>query len=222
MESTVSHLKRCLPFWEKLTDAQQTLLTTRSGWVTYGRGETIHRGDEECVGLILVETGQFRVCMLSEDGREITLYRLYPGDVCVLSASCVLEAITFDVFVEAVEDTRMLNIPADSFRQVMEENIYAEAFSYKTATLRFSEVMWTMQQILFMGVDRRLAIFLLDEIARTGSDTLHLTHEQVARYMGTAREVVSRMLKYFASEGLVALSRGGIQVTDRKRLREMT
>ena len=76
-----------------------------------------------------------------------------------------------------------------------------------------------MQQILFMSFDKRLAIFLLDEVAKNNSDTLKITHEQIAKYMGSAREVVSRMLKYFEGEGIVALSRGGIQLLDKQKLR---
>ena len=72
-----------------------------------------------------------------------------------------------------------------------------------------------------MSVDRRLAIFLTDEIAKTGSEDVRLTHDQIARYMGSAREVVSRMLKYFAQEGWVKLYRGGVQVLDRKKLQEI-
>ena len=80
-----------------------------------------------------------------------------------------------------------------------------------------------MQQILFMSMDKRLAIFLLDEVSKTGEDSVKLTHEQIAKYMGSAREVVSRMLKYFSSEGLVSVSRGeGIRILDKKRLRAIT
>ena len=79
-----------------------------------------------------------------------------------------------------------------------------------------------MQQILFMSMDKRLAIFLLDELAKTGSDTVKLTHEQIAKYIGSAREVVSRMLKYFSSEGLITSSRSeGIKIVDKKRLRAL-
>ena len=81
--------------------------------------------------------------------------------------------------------------------------------------------MWVMQQILFMSMDKRLAIFLSDESARTGSDIIELTHGQIARYMGTARESVSRMLKYFANEGIVEVSRGGVRILDRKHLRSL-
>jgi len=82
--------------------------------------------------------------------------------------------------------------------------------------------MWVMQQILFMSTDKRLAVFLTDEAARTGSSTIGLTHEQIAKYIGSAREVVSRMLKYFSTEGIVEVSRKGIKITDKEKLRQLT
>jgi CRP/FNR family transcriptional regulator len=160
--------------------------------------------------------------MLSEEGREITLYRLQEGDVCVLSASCVLSTITFDVHVDAEVDSEVLLVHASVFAELSRQNVYVEKFSYQLATERFSDVMWTMQQVLFMSFDKRLAIFLLDEMNKAEEDTIRLTHEQIAKYVGTAREVVTRMLKYFSGEGIVSLSRGGIKILDKKKLRSLT
>ncbi len=92
----------------------------------------------------------------------------------------------------------------------------------KQLSAGFSDVMWVMQQILFMSVDKRLAIFLSGELSRTGSDIIPLTHEQIAKYIGSAREVVSRMLKYFANEGIVEVSRKGVKVLDKERLHSLT
>ena len=94
-------------------------------------------------------------------------------------------------------------------------------FALEAAMTTFSDVMWVMQQILFMSFDRRLAIFLLDEASKTGSELIHLTHEQIAKDMGSAREVVSRMLKYFSTEGMVELSRGGVKLLDKQKLRRL-
>ena len=140
----------------------------------------------------------------------------------MLSASCVLDAVTFDVLLDVEEESECYVIGGSAFAAVAERNPSVKIFALETAVGRFSDVMWVMQQILFMNMDKRLAIFLSDESARTGSDTIELTHEQVARYMGSAREVVSRMLKYFAKEGIVEVSRGGIRILDKKRLRELT
>lgn len=160
--------------------------------------------------------------MMSDEGKDITLYRLHRGDMCMLSASCVLNAITFDVFIDAEEETECFVISGPAFAAVSERNPAVRIFALETAVSRFSDVMWVMQQILFMSMDRRLAIFLSDESARTGLDTITLTHGQIARYMGSAREVVSRMLKYFAGEGIVEVSRGGVTILDKKRLRQLT
>ena len=206
------------PFWTKLTDSDRETLIRSSQQVHFNKGTTVHDGSE-CTGVIIIKSGSLRVYILSEDGREITLYRLYPGDMCMLSASCVLEAITFDVFIDAEEDSDCIVIGGCAYANMSERIHEVKLFALETAVARFSDVMWVMQQILFMSFDKRLAIFLLDESSKNESDTIKLTHEQIAKYMGSAREVVSRMLKYFVSEGLVTASRSeGIKLIDKKRL----
>jgi len=212
-------LRETLTFWDRLTPEQQELLLHNTQMVKYRQGENIHCGENDCIGVLIIKEGGLRTYILSEDGREITLYRQEKGSVCILSASCILKSITFDVMIDAERDTEVLLINASVFERVCRENVYAENFSYKIAAERFSDVMWAMQQMLFMSFDKRLAIFLSDEISRTGEDTISLTHEQIANYIGSAREVVSRMLKYFEREGLVSLSRGSVRVLDKKRLR---
>ena len=142
--------------------------------------------------------------------------------MCMLSASCVLQAVTFDVFIDAEEDSECYIISGPAFAAVADNNPEVKIFSLETAVSRFSDVMWVMQQILFMSMDKRLAIFLLDEITKNGTDTVKLTHEQIAKYMGSAREVVSRMLKYFSDEGILSSSRSeGIKILDKKKLRSL-
>lgn len=213
--------REIFPFWDVCSEKDKDDICQNSRALSYPRGTQIHNG-EDCSGVILVRTGCLRVYMMSEQGKDITLYRLYPGDLCMLSASCVLQAITFDVFVDAEEDSECYVISGSAFSMVSERNAQIKIFSLQTALSRFSDVMWVMQQILFMSMDKRLAIFLLDETARTGGDTVFLTHEQIAKYMGSAREVVSRMLKYFSGEGLVSLSRKGVKIIDKQRLRALT
>lgn len=208
--------------WEHLTKDEQAGMLANTVLMHYAKGTSIHNGENDCKGMLIVRKGSLRTYMLSESGKEITLYRLSPGDVCVLSASCILSSITFEVQIDAEEDSEVLLTSPLFLQSLLEHNIYVECFAYKTATDRFSDVMWAMQQILFMSMDKRLAVFLWDEILKTTDDTIHLTHEQVARDVGSAREVVSRMLKYFSSEGIVELSRGGIKVIDRKKLKKLT
>lgn len=220
-EQLCTLFQKLFPFWQYLSAEEQASLCANAYVVSHPKGVQLLGSDMNCIGILLVQQGQLRVSMLSEDGREITLYRLFPGEVCVLSASCVLDSITFEVCIDTEEPTELVILPAAVYRQLAQQNIHVECFGYRVTAERFSEVMWAMQQILFMSFDRRLAIFLIDELSKTGGDTLHLTHEQIAKYMGSAREVVSRMLKYFAGEGLVVLSRGGVRVPDTRRLREL-
>ena len=214
-------LKETLTFWNQLTHAQQSILIESAASGSYEKGTILHSADYECIGTLIVKSGSLRVYILSEDGREITLYRINEGEVCVLSASCVLQSITFDVYIDVVSDCDLIQLCSKAFASIIEGNVYAEAFTYRLTTERFSDVMWAMQQILFMSFDKRLAIFLLDEAASLHSDEIKLTHEQIARLMGSAREVVTRMLKYFSSEGYVELSRGTVKITDKNRLKSL-
>lgn len=209
------------PFWDKLSDADKETFLNSSVDIGFKKGTNIHNGNE-CTGIILIKTGSLRLYILSDEGKEITLYRLFPGEMCMLSASCVLNNITFDVFVDAEENSECIIVGGCAYAALAERCDEAKIFALETALARFSDVMWVMQQILFMSMDKRLAIFLSDEIAKNKNDTVNLTHEQIAKYMGSAREVVTRMLKYFSSEGIVELSRGGIKILDKKRLRALT
>ena len=199
------------PFWAQLTADEQEMLCRYTRPVHYRKGARVHSPLESCVGILLLRTGQLRAYLLSEDGRDVTLYRLFGGEVCILSASCVMDSVNVDLYIDAEEDTEALCISAGIFRRLMQQNVYVRCYAYQLTAERFSDTMWTMQQILFMSADRRLAIFLTDELAKTGGDEVRMTHDQMAKYMGSAREVVSRMLKYFAQEGWVRLYRGGVQ-----------
>lgn len=221
MTDIESLLQAAFPFWERLSLPQRDALCKGTVRIHYNKGKSVHGSGDKCTGVVILISGELRVYMLSEDGREITLYRLYGGDVCMLSASCVLDSITFDVHIDAEEDCDSLVINPAVFSGICNECIHAENFALKTAVERFSDVMWAMQQVLFMSFDKRLAIFLYDEMIKNGSDTVHMTQEQIAKYIGSAREVVSRMLKYFASERIVEVSRGGVRITDKKRLAEL-
>ena len=208
-------------FWNKLSDVDKETMCRTANQISFKKGLNIHDGNE-CTGVILVKSGSLRIYMLSEDGKEVTLFRVFPGEMCMLSASCVLDMITFDVFVDAEENSDCVVIGGCIIEDLCVRMSEVKIFVLESALSRFSDVMWVMQQILFMSMDKRLAIFLLDEASKKQSDTITLTHEQIAKYMGSAREVVSRMLKYFSSEGIVKVSRGGIELIDKKRLRELT
>ena len=207
------------PFWGQLNQEEQKTVAENVLSQKLQKGDILHRGCGECSGIVHVAKGQLRVYIVSEEGREVTLYRLHQGEMCVLSASCLMDAIVFDVLIEAVAESELIVLPSPVLHPIMEGNPLVELSLYKTVVENFSEVMWTMQQILFMGADKRVAHFLWDEMAKTGETTIRMTHEEVARFIGSAREVVTKVLKYFVEEGAVALSRGKIEIIDKTKLR---
>ncbi|MBQ2879179.1 MAG: Crp/Fnr family transcriptional regulator [Anaerotignum sp.] len=207
------------PFWEQLSEREQSIVSSASLFQKMKKGDILHRGCGECSGVVHVAKGQLRVYIVSEEGREVTLYRLHQGELCVLSASCLMDAIVFDVLIEAVQDSELVVLPSPALHEIMDANPMVELSLYKRVVENFSDVMWTMQQILFMGADKRVAYFLWDEMAKTGDTTIRLTHEEVARFIGSAREVVTKVLKYFVEEEVVSLSRGRITIVDKAKLR---
>ena len=209
--------EKYFPFWHSLTDDDKRTLCKHSAHDHFERSRPVH-DNTGCSGLFLLTKGRLRVYILSEDGKEITLYRLEPGDVCMLAASCVIQSITFDVFIDAELPSDCYRIDAGVFGEMIERIPEIKIFALETAVQRFSDVMWVMQQLVFMSMDRRLAIFLSDEISRTGENTVTMTHDQLARHLGTAREVVSRVLKHMAADGLLEVSRGGIRIKDKPAL----
>ena len=215
-------LARTFPFWDHMSTTDRETFMRSSYHTKFKKGTNIHDGNE-CTGVILVKSGSLRLYLLSEDGKEITLHRIFAGEVCILSASCVFDTLNFDIFIDSEENSDCVIIGGCAYEDLARRMPEVKIFTLESALSIFSDIMWTMQQILFMSMDKRLAIFLLEECSKSGKDTVKLTHEQIAKYMGSAREVVSRMLKYFSSEGIVSTSRSeGIRILDKKRLRELT
>ena len=206
-----------LPFWSSLSDAEKKTVKTSAVVNHYKKGSILHGNCDNgasCLGMVYVISGELRAYILSEEGREITLFRLPKGDSCVLAASCIISQIDFDTLLTATGDADVLIVPAAVFSRLMNENIHVKCFLYELATERFSAVMWVMQQILFYRFDQRLATFLLNEYRRTGVPKIRMTQEQIAQNVNSAREVVARMLKQFASDGLIENQRGIIVLKD--------
>ena len=209
------------PVWSRLTVQQQATLSGSVFNRKIKKGEVIHNGDADCTGLLLVRSGQLRAFILSEDGREITIYRLFERDLCLFSASCMMRSIQFDVTIEAEKDTELWIIPAEVYKQIMDESAPLANFTNEVMATRFSDVMWLIEQIMWKSFDKRLASFLLEESSIEGTNELKITHEVIGNHMGNPREVVTRMLRYFQSDGMVRLSRGVIEITAPERLEEL-
>lgn len=212
--------RELFPIWNRLSKEEQERLEQTIGQKTYKKGTILHNGETDCMGLFVVETGTLRAYILSEEGKEVTLYRLLERDVCLLSASCIMKNIDFDVIIEAETDVKIWVIPTRIYKQMMETSLPIVNYTNQLMAARFSDVVWVLDQILSKSFDTRLAAFLIETSEREENDELSITHEQIARNLGTAREVVTRMLKYFQNEEAVKLSRGVIILNDKDKLYE--
>ena len=221
MMETRDILRDEIDIYDELSEKEQEILAVSSICRKYTKHQMLKTSESGCSGLLFVKQGEIRVYLLSDEGRDVTLYRLHEGDICIFSSMCVLNQINFDVFIESMGDTEILQIGAAAVAQVSRENLKFENYLLNLTLDKFNEVMWTMQQILFKSMDVRLAEFLLDEASGRGTDNFKITHEEIARYLGSAREVISRTLKYFQNEHLVKLHRGGIEILDRTGLRQI-
>ena len=202
------------PVFSKLTPQQQQMLLDYTAIRTVPAGTVVHNGAVECTGFLLVRSGQLRAYTLSEEGREVTVYRLFDHDCCLFSAACIMSSLQFEVIIETEKDSDIFIIPPSVYQKLMNESLPVSQYTNDLMASRFSEVMWLMEQIMWKSFDKRLAAFLVEEAAIEGTSLLKVTHEKIANHMGTAREVVTRMLRYFQNEGLVKLTRGTIEITD--------
>ena len=210
-----------LPIWKQLSKEDQRALEEAAVFRNVPKGTIIHNGSADCIGVLVIKSGQLRSYIVSDEGKEVTLYRLLERDICLFSAACMMSSIRFEVTIETEKDSEIWLIQQETYHEVMERSAPLANYTCQLLASRFSEVMWLMDQILFKRFDARLATFLLEESTIEGSDTLEITHEKIANHMGTAREVVTRMLKYFHEEGMVSLTRGGVTLHNRAKLTEM-
>ena len=209
------------PIWNQLTKNQQDRILGSLMTSHVAKGTIVHNGSADCTGLLLLQSGQLRAYILSDEGREITVYRLFDMDMCLFSASCIMRSIQFEIIIEAEKDTELWIIPADVYKSIMNESAPAANYTNELMASRFSDVMWLIEQIMWKSLDKRLAAFLLEESAIERTQALKLTHETIANHLGSHREVITRMLRYFQSEGMVRLSRGMVTILDEKKLRQL-
>lgn len=209
------------PIWEQLNASQQERILGGLMTQTVKKGTVIHNGSLDCTGLLLVKSGQLRAYILSDEGREITIYRLFDRDMCLLSASCMIRSLQFEVVIEAEKETDLWIIPSEVYKKIMEESAPVANYTNELMASRFSDVMWLMEQVMWKSLDKRLAAFLLEESSIEACDELKITHEIIANHLGSPREVITRMLRYFQSEGYIKMSRGTVTIVDRIKLQSL-
>ena len=198
-------LAQILPFWNELTPAQRTALQD-AAQTQHCAAQTRLNAKESCMGLV-------------RQGREMTLFRLLSYDLCLFSAACLFRSASFEIMLEAQEDTEFVLIPAAVYDRVRRENIAASNYTSELLAQRVSDLLMIMEQWMNQSLAQRIGLFLLEEAQLCDSEELALTHEEIARHVGTAREVVSRQMKLLAAQGLLHVGRGKITLTDSAAMR---
>ena len=209
------------PIWNRMSDDHRNRIMQVIDLKKIKQGTVVHDGSPDCLGMLLVKSGQLRAYLLNDEGREITICRFFEMDICLFTAACVMPNMQFDIFIEAEKETEIWIIPACLYKNLMDESLVVANYAHDLITNHFSELMWLMEQIMWKSFDKRLAKFLLEESALEESDSLKITHEKIANHMGTAREVVTRMLRYFQSEDMIRLTRGTVDIKNRKALTKL-
>ena len=215
------NFKECFPIWDKLTPEQQNKISKAIAYRHIEKGTMLYNG-LDCTGLLLIKTGQLRAYILSDEGREITLYRLLDGDICLFSASCIMNSLQFTVNIVSEKNSEVWVIPPDVYKNLMENSAAVANYTNELMASRFSEVMWLIEQIMWKSLDKRLAAFLTQESNLENTTSLKTTHEIIANHLGSAREVVTRMLRYFQNEGIVKLTRGTVEILDLQKLKQLS
>lgn len=202
-----------IPFSSSLSDVEKEKLKQSVKKLSFKRGEKVNP-DLECSGFIVVTSGQLKAFSLSEDGRDITLFRFFEHDLCIFTATCLLRDIDFDVSIVAQEDSRCILIPTLVIDQIRRENINVSNYICSILSAHLSDLMWLIDQILNKRLDSRVAAYLCEEAKLEKSLFMRLTHEEIARNLGSRREVISRTLSYLEKEGEVSVRRGSVEITN--------
>ena len=219
--TSISQILPHIPFWANLSPEEKAIVSQRAITKRFSKNQLISSNSSACLGVILILSGGIRVSLISDEGREVTLYRAHANEFCVSTAFCVIQQLTFEAIVTAEEDTTVLVIPSSVCARLMDSNIHVRAFIFENSTKRYSQTIWAIQQMLFKRFDQRLASYLILAYEQNRSDELKKTQEEIARDVNSAREVVARMLKDFAAKGLVEIKRGKILLRNIEGLRKL-
>lgn len=182
------------------------------------KGTVVFREGDVCEHVAFIVSGVIRVAKIGENGKEVNLYRVCRGESCVLTVSSVLSHSPFPATAIVEEDAEAMIVPKDTFATMMTTNTQLQTFVYDMMMNRFMAMMQMIEHIVFEKMDKRLIEFLLERGEKNKANVIEMTHEHIAMELGTAREVVSRILKQLEREGYVQLARGKIKIVDKEKL----
>lgn len=208
------------PFWQKLAPEAKTHFLDRGQYISLSAGQFICLEGELCDHLPLLISGSVRVYKIGENGREITLYHLEPGDSCIMTAACIISQQVFPAFAVTDTEVEAFTIPANSLREWVRQNPIWQEYIFGLLSQRLANVIEMVEEVAFRRMDCRIAAYLLKNSAQT-SLSLPITHEAIAKELGSSREVVSRILKSWEKQGLLSLSRGKITLKNWQKLEKI-
>lgn len=201
-----------LPFFKNLSEEEKNELISKSSVTKYEKGEIVHSKNSTCTGLLLTLSGNFRVFISAPSGRQITLFKLYDRDVCMLSASCAFANLTYDVNLEAQTKAEAIIIDSSLLKKLASSNFQVMNYLLNLTQDKLSEVMYVLEQATFFSLDERITNYLLEQSRFLDSSILYITHKSIANELGSSREVISRILKRFEKDGKIHVSRGKIEI----------
>lgn len=214
-----SYLNDNLPFFKDLSEEEKTMIYNASHIEEYKVGELIYSKNNSCSGIVLVVKGQLRSFMSSLSGKEITLFKLFENDLCILSSACVYKNLSYDVNLKAVENSSLIIIDGNFFKEISDKNLSVQKFMLEITQSKLSEVMWVLEQVVFFNLEYRVSDYLINQYYLNNSPQIHITHETIANNLGSSREVISRLLKRFEKDNLIDMGRGYINITDIEKLK---
>ena len=215
-------LEEILPFFNSLSVKESQELISKSILIKYEEGKIVHNKNSTCTGLLITISGQFRTFISAPSGREITLFRLLDRDVCILSASCAFQNITYDINLESEKESLAIIIDSSIIKDLSKSNAKVLEFLLNITQNKLSEVMYVLEQAVFFSLDSRISNFLIEESNLTNSSTLYLTHESIANHIGSSREVVSKILKKFERDDIIEISRGKLKILNIEKLNNLS
>lgn len=203
------------PVLLELPEAQRARLVSTVQSMTVPAGTVLFDEHQPCQGFPFVLSGVIRVVKLAANGRELPLYKVMPGESCIITSSCLLGRHDYNARGVAAKETVLALLPRPLFDELLGEPAF-RAFVFELFTERIAELMQLVEEVAFRKLDQRLASLLLGK-----GRQLNVTHQHLAEELGSVREMVSRLLKGFAEQGLVRLGREQIEILDPAGLRRL-
>lgn len=212
------YFKENLPFFKDLSESELKYLLSKSSIQKCDKDTIIYSKNSSCTGIVLVLDGQIRSFMSSDIGREITLFRLFERDICMLSSSCVYQNLSCEINLKTEKNSSVIIIEGEALKKVANNNIHVQSFLLDLTQNKLSEIMWVLEQVVFFKLETRVADFLISQYHLNDSININITHDYIANNLGSAREVISRILKRLENDKILKLSRGTIKIIDIDKL----